>query len=620
MEHWNGEVKMKIIGLKINNYKSIGSNNNYLSLEPKVTALVGKNESGKSNILEAVGKLSFEKPISSNYLNNKNRDAFDDVSVIVHLEYYESELYEYKVSQSNTAISFLDNTMIKIEGGMSTLLKDDELLMGAVNDVLKMNIRGVWGNESSRIKSVQNYLNGLKFITSRIYINHSTKLDNLKNWIINAYTSKEVLIRKLEIIDNCLTKYYSLLPSMYYRSQQPQLEALYKYDDIKNILKDPNHIFYRFLIAANISKEEILQAFEDPIDGNRKTVRNRIARKIHQNIQEEFNEFYNQEKIEFQIEFENRVFKIYILTDDKAMNLSERSNGLRWYISIFVDVLSRKYKKSSLVYLLDEPGVYLHVNAQKQLLELFSRLAEKDNQVIYTTHSPYMIDSRDISNVRAIEKVEEGNTKIFKSAYDQNLSNDSKMETLSPLVQAIGADLKFNIGPSSKNNLITEGITDYMYMNALINYLAIDSAPQIIPSAGVSNINRIVSILIGWGCEFKILLDYDIAGYNEYGVLVKNLDETLEDKILFVSCKEEVVKEKMVSNPRTIESLISKDDFKKLSTPYNGSSLSKKLAAKEFHDKVVNKEIELEDETIANFQALFKALNIHDFNPTVFLN
>ncbi|MFD1039327.1 AAA family ATPase [Virgibacillus byunsanensis] len=611
---------MKVTSFNINNYKSIGSKDNFLSVDPKVTALIGKNESGKSNILEAIGKLSFNRPLSPNYLSNKNRGASGEVSIIVHLEYYQSELNQFEVSQANTSLSFIDNTTIKIEGGLSELVKDDELLMEAINDVLELNIRSVWGNESKRIKSVQDYMNGLKVITSHVYINHSAKLGHLKSWITNAYKSKEDLIDKIEIIDNCLAKHYSLLPSMYYREQYPQLEASYKYDDIKDIFKDTNHIFYRFLIAAGITEHEIVDAFEDPIDGNRKTVRNRIVRKIKNNIEAEFNEFYNQEKIEFQIEFESRVFKIYILTDDKAMNLSERSNGLRWYISIFVDVLSREHKNSSLVYLLDEPGVYLHVNAQKQLLELFSRLAERENQVIYTTHSPYMIDSKDITNVRAIEKVEEGDTKIFKSAYNQNLSNDSKMETLSPLVQAIGADLKFNIGPSSKNNLITEGITDYMYMNAMINYLGIDSAPNIIPSAGVSNINRIVSILFGWGCEFKILLDYDKAGYKEYDVLVNKLDETLEDKILFVCCNEEVVKEKMVSNPQTIESLISEDDSKQLSTPYDGSSSSKKLAAKEFHDKVVNKEIELMDETVYNFKTLFEALNIQDYNLTTVRN
>lgn len=601
---------MKITGVKINNYKSIGSTENFLSIEPRVTALIGKNESGKSNILEALGKLSFDKPLSTNYINNKNRGASDEVSIIVQLEYYQNELEEFEIEQAKTIMRFTDTTVVNIEGGLSDLINSDKLLMETVQHVVQMNIRSVWGNDSNRIKSVQNSLDGLKFITSQIYTNYSNKLSSLKSGITTVYTGKEDLIEKLEIIEECLIKYYSLLPTVYYREQYPQLEASYKYEDIKKILKEPNHIFNRFLIAADIDNQEIVGAFEDPIDGNRRTFRNEIVSKIRGNIEAAFNTFYNQEKIKFQVEFESRTFKIYILTANKAMNLSERSNGLRWYISIFVDVLSLDYKNKSLFYLLDEPGVYLHVNAQKQLLELFSSLAETDSQVMYTTHSPYMINSKDITNVRAIEKAEEGNTKIFKSAYDQSLSNDSKMETLSPLVKAIGANLEFNIGPSSKNNLITEGITDYMYINAMMNYLQVDNAPNIIPSAGVRNINKIVSILIGWGCEFKILLDYDKAGYDEYDVLVNKLDETLKDKVSFVNCYKEVVKENMRSNPQTIESLISKSISEKLSVPFDNSSLSKKLAAKEFHDKVLSREIQLDCETISNFKKLFEALNI----------
>lgn len=603
---------MKITGLKINNYKSIGSTENILSVESTVTALIGKNESGKSNVLQALGQLSFDRPLSSNYINSKNRGASGEISIIVYLEYYQSELTEFKTKPVNTSVTFTGNTVVNIEGGLSELLKNDESLIEAVRYVSEMNIRSVWGGDPNRAKNISGYLIDLKDITSKIYINYSAKLNHLKTGIISGPPDKEKLIEKLEIIDNCLTKYYSLLPSVYYREKYPELEASYKYDDIKSNFKEPNHIFNRLLLAADITEKEIVGAFEDPIDGNRKTFRNKIAKKIKGNIEIEFNKFYNQEKIDFQVEFENRVFKIYILTDDKAMNLSERSNGLRWYISLFVDVLSRDYKNKSLVYLLDEPGVYLHVNAQKQLLELFSKLAKSNSQVIYTTHSPYMIDSKDITNVRAIEKAEEGNTKIFKSAYDQNLSDDSKMETLSPLVQAIGANLEFNIGPSNKNNLITEGITDYMYINALINYLKIDNAPNIIPSSGVSNINKIVSILTGWGCHFKILLDYDKAGYDEYEVLINKLDESLKDKIVFVSCNEEVVKRKILGSPKTIESLISKDVSKKLSIPYDSSNSNstKKLAAKEFHDKVVNGEIELDDETVSNFKKIFEALNI----------
>lgn len=602
---------MKIVGFKINNYKSIGSNENYLLVEPNVTALIGKNESGKSNILEAIGKLSFLSPMNVNYMNNKNRGISGEISIISDLEFYQSELDEFGISQSKTSIHFVDSSSIRFEGGLSELIKNDGLLMNTVDELVEyQNNRNVWGNDSTRLNTVRGYLNELKDIPTQIFVNANAKLDNLNKLIINEYENKEYLINSIVTIQEHLEKYYSLLPQIYYRDKDHQLESIYKYDDIKNILKDTNHIFYRFLLAAEIDVEEIVKAFETAIDGDKQTIRNRIINKIKINIEDKFNGFYTQERIKFQIVFEGNLFKIYVLTDDKAMNLSERSNGLRWYLSLFVDVLSRDLKGRSVLYLLDEPGVYLHVNAQKELLKLFSKLTEKENQIIYTTHSPYMIDSRDILNVRAIEKDENGNTKIFKNAYNQKLSSRSKMETLSPLLKAIGADLKFNIGPSSINNIITEGISDYMYVQAMIKYLKIDRPPNIIPSAGASNISRVASILMGWGCDFKVLLDYDKAGYDEYEVLINKLDETLKSKVFFVNCVLEPDDKEMKLFPKSIESLICEDDFKKLNTPYDGTNDTKVLAAKEFYDKVNTQEIVPEKATILKFKRLLNQLGV----------
>ena len=79
------------------------------------------------------------------------------------------------------------------------------------------------------------------------------------------------------------------------------------------------------------------------------------------------------------------------------MSFSERTNGLRWYISLFIDILAQKNNRENpILFLLDEPGVYLHVNAQKKILELFQDLTKTKNQVIYTTHSPYMINEDEI--------------------------------------------------------------------------------------------------------------------------------------------------------------------------------------------------------------------------------
>lgn len=602
---------LRLISLRLNNYKSIGDSKNYLLVEHGVTALIGKNESGKSNILESIGKLSFLSPLNAAYLNNKNRELSGEISIIANLEFLPEELDRFELVQSVTTVSFLDTLTIKFEGGLSELIKNHTLLIKTIEDIREIGSNNkIWGADASRLKTIRDYVSELEDVSTNIFTNYNPKLNNLKSWIKHDYGDKEKLTSKLQLIEDYLNEIYSLFPKIYLRKEDHQLEASYKYDDIVNILKDRTHIFNKFLQAAKISREEILLAFDERVDGTRKTIRNKIATKIDLNIGRKFNEFYKQEEIRFQIEIENRLFKIYILTDDKAMNLSERSNGLRWYVSLFVDILSYDYINTPIIFLLDEPGVFLHVNAQQKLLELFQDLSQRGNQVIYTTHSPYMIDSSNILNVRAIEKDCIGITRIHKNAYNQELSKDSKMETLSPLLKAIGTDLKFNIGPTSKDNVITEGISDYMYLKAMLNYIEVDNPPHIIPSTGVSNINKLVSILIGWGCDFKVVLDYDTAGYREYRNIINNLDETLQNKLVFVNCKLEIDVIDIKSNCLTIEDLITKSDFGKLNTPYNGTSSTKVLAAKEFYDKVTNREIQLDELTISRFSELFNHLGI----------
>ncbi|WP_157050016.1 hypothetical protein [Thalassobacillus sp. C254] len=87
----------------------------------------------------------------------------------------------------------------------------------------------------------------------------------------------------------------------------------------------------------------------------------------------------------------------------------------------------------------------------------------------------------------------------------------------------------------------------------------------IIPSAGVSNINKIVSILIGWGCKFSILLDYDNPGNKEYNKLINELDNSLERKIVFVNGKPSPKGQIPEKEAKTIESFISPKDYESLS-------------------------------------------------------
>lgn len=77
-------------------------------------------------------------------------------------------------------------------------------------------------------------------------------------------------------------------------------------------------------------------------------------------------------------------------------------------------------------------------------------------------------------------------------------------------------DIKYNIGPQfEKMNVIVEGVTDGMYLTAMMHYLSVDEAkrPNIIPCVGVDAVHLMVSILIGWGCNYKVVVDYDTQGY-----------------------------------------------------------------------------------------------------------
>ena len=75
---------MKISKITINNFKSIGEDKNRIRLESGVTALIGKNESGKSNVLDVISAITFETAVKS-VANNKNRTANNDVSYTVEL-------------------------------------------------------------------------------------------------------------------------------------------------------------------------------------------------------------------------------------------------------------------------------------------------------------------------------------------------------------------------------------------------------------------------------------------------------------------------------------------------------------------------------------------------------
>ena len=634
---------MRIASVLINNYKSIGTEKNCLLLEDDVTALIGKNDCGKSNVLEILGAISFSHYILEDFYKYNNGVTGRKVSLIVELKFTNKEIETYKsykgLKESNTLFYFSRRKEIKFTGGFARLFEEDlelnksisylkkellpyieinfpEVVNKDLNDEITLTIDSFQKLNNTIFIRYKKAINKILYILNSfdddyLCVSEEGNKDNddyLDEYDIKRYT----LIRHLEIIKSKIRKKYSLLPVLYHRKSEDELQSMYQIEEVKKEIKDKKGILYKFIVACGVQPYEFLQAMEDENDCNTVKSRNKIKEKVKYNIQKKFNDFYTEENVQIKVLFEKDLMKILVKTQGNTTNISERSNGLRWYLNLFIDIIANDLKDKNVVFLLDEPGVYLHVNAQRELLRLFYDLCKNDNQVVYTTHSPYMIDSNNIINIRAVEKDSKGVTNIYNTAYDNKLNSISKRETLTPMVKAIGADLRFNIGPQGeKLNIVTEGITDYMYFTSMLYYLDVpeEKMPYIIPSVGAGNVNVVVSILIGWGCDYKVILDYDKAGFVECDKLIEYLNLKLGEDIFFVNCKEsyEYKDKDIYRNPEFVECLISEEDRAKFSISYLEN---KTMAAKEFYDKVKSKQIKLSDDTVNRFTMLFSKMGI----------
>ncbi|MEO1987733.1 MAG: AAA family ATPase [Martelella sp.] len=149
--------------------------------------------------------------------------------------------------------------------------------------------------------------------------------------------------------------------------------------------------------------------------------------------------------------------------------LSNRSRGFVWFFSFLAWYEDVKRQGQNVILLLDEPGLSLHGRAQADLLRYFD--AElSDHQLLYTTHSPFMIDPTKFERVRIVQDLgidapealpkEEDGTKVLANVFDA--TDDS----LFPLQGALGYEIQQTlfIGP---NSLIVEGVADMLYLRAV---------------------------------------------------------------------------------------------------------------------------------------------------------
>lgn len=594
---------MKINMIKIDNYKSIGKEKNILTMD-EINIIIGKNESGKSNIVEALAGIDLTGITEEKYFDRKNKMNLDSsINIKLELEPYKKEL---KKDKKLTKMEIVINSYFDIEykGGFSESISSNKEFNSARDKILKIiNEHTInWQNEENR-KKFNNFIESIKNAENKVFINFTYINEIIKRLENSSYNDfKEELTENLKKCKEILVSYHDYFPSFFFIDDST-LKSEYTMDEIENKNTSEVQMLKKMLKVSETTIEDFISYWKTEDNAIKKQIEKNINNSLKNNLVDKFNEFYTQEKLNVEFDFHETSVSLLFDTTGTYMSYDERSQGLKWYFNTFIKMQAENINDFNVVYIMDEPGTKLHVNAQKELIAFFKDLSKKQNQIIYTTHSPYMLDQNNLSYIRLITKNLEGYTYIYNKFHALPNSDKTKIDTMTPIYDAMGFDYKYNFGPSSnKKNIVVEGPSDYNYILAYLfqKKLTAKSTPYIIPSMGVDNINRIVSILIGWGCDYAIILDNDKQGRTECEKLLNKLNVP-NDKISFTDGTRNIDKK---AN-HMIENVFSDEDYN-IFIDYPEYEEFKNYYSKLTLEKITKKELTFSKETMDNFDKIFE--------------
>ena len=617
---------MYIHSVKLINYKSIGDyDESEVILEKGITTIIGKNESGKTNVVEGLSHIKLQNGDDSAFSSTIcNRNAGTGAENYFNIILKPSEDEATMGINQDTQIILKKGTYIATGGilelynlmASKSILSIVEYLEQIGRNPFHLNGQefdsyNIYKTELSR----NEYLNIPKMNSALKFLeNKCSRLDN---------THRDVFSNMLLSTQADWFNFTVKLPDVFYRKADKHLNALYKSEDIekelKNINTNPNSALRELVKVIGVPADDFIAASRPGNLPLQISLRRKINKLINEKINNKFNEFYSTESISLAIDFNNGSLSFSVESNEgEAFMLSERSNGLRWYLETFIDAKAHNISDRNVLYIFDEPGVSLHVNAQRELISLFHHLVTLDNQVVYTTHSPYMLETEDggITRIRAVVKDTEGYTRIYKTAYDARIAPDSQKDTLAPLISALGMNLNDTFGPANnKINIVIEGMSDYIYISLMMSILKVKMENySIIPSVGASNCVNICSILHGWGCNYIAVFDYDKAGVETGGEYMhKNLFFELGKQYFYLAdVTQDDIDSKTYNSPNkkcVIEDLVTQNEINRFCSLTNTSStLSKSLIAKIMAESVISGSYELGDDCKNNFAQLFNRI------------
>lgn len=280
-------------------------------------------------------------------------------------------------------------------------------------------------------------------------------------------------------------------------------QALFRHVDL-----DPAQLHSLSQNAHNISQDDMRRRVDE------RAIRTSSA---GQAMTEKFAAWWLQRRHKFRYDLDGDFFRVWVSDDldPSEIELDQRSQGMQYFFSFFlIFLVEAADAHANSILLLDEPGNSLHGTAQAKIIEFLRNITDK-NQVLYSTHSPFMVDGEHLEEIRPVwEDTETGSTKVSDNVWPKD------KDALFPLQAALGYQIAQSLF-ISRHQVLVEGITDFWIAKALDAALTATKRtalrPEIIltPGGGAGRMVPLASMLVGHEVQVAALLDGDESGRKE---------------------------------------------------------------------------------------------------------
>ena len=509
------------------------------------------------------------------------------------MKYKKFIIENYRAIEGPLIIDLTNTRLMPIVGinecGKTTILKaiycfdeiNDNNYEGKHLQVLE-NLYNTKLNENHTITAVISTTN--KELSESLF-QAAEKLNN-PSFTADNVTSLDLDIEEFEISRNLNNKKYSVSILNDYQEDIQDFIAKYLirnklpyilYNDDFNdrppsIINIPNtsaegdewfHIYERVFLEAG---QNLIDVLNIPNSQKMKTILKSVEQNLNKNLTDSWNKFKLSKtlgniNLSLSLHAEARTLEISIEEQinkgDFYFTIEDRSKGFIWYYNF---IMKTKYNPKSTeedinnIFLLDEPGSYLHFSAQDQLCEKIREISNKNAIVIYCTHSHHMLNLNYIP-LNTMYIVEKPNTKIKLCRATEVKTKTTKINALQPIYEAINIPL-FDRYFADDLILVVEGIYDRYAIELFGN---IKKEIKIFASTSRTDIIKDIPYFILYEKKYVALWDNDVPGINSLKLAAKNFGP--------IEC-EKFKKLPPISSDgdRRMEEMFMNDDIKKIAS------------------------------------------------------